>query len=248
MPLETDPFSAPISKRRPLLGITILLIEDSRFCSEAVRLMTMRSGARLRRADCVRSAHKHLAMYRPDLVIVDLGLPDGNGFELIAELVDQDLSVLAISGTVSEDTRAKVMAVGAVGFLPKPIGNMKQFQDVILASLQGTASVPGFVPSVVDAAPDLDQQALLDDLDHIRDVLEEALPNADMSKVTYCAQFVASIARTAQDQELINGAAAFFQNMEQGTATMRTGKTMLDLVQKRLARMPRTVTGRSNVA
>ncbi|MEJ6710150.1 MAG: hypothetical protein QNK92_15385 [Amylibacter sp.] len=47
MPIEQDPFSAPISKRRPLLGITILLIEDSRFCSEAVRLMTMRTGARL---------------------------------------------------------------------------------------------------------------------------------------------------------------------------------------------------------
>ena len=93
MPQETDPFFAPISKRRPLLGITILLIEDSRFCSEAVRLMTMRSGARLRRADCVRSAHKHLAMYRPDLVIVDLGLPDGSGLELIEELVEQDLSV-----------------------------------------------------------------------------------------------------------------------------------------------------------
>ena len=119
MPIELDPFSAPISKRRPLLGVTILLIEDSRFCSEAVRLMTMRTGARLRRADCVRSAHKHLAMYRPDLVIVDVGLPDGSGVDLIAELHGQDFATLAISGSVNEETRSDVMAAGANGFFAK---------------------------------------------------------------------------------------------------------------------------------
>lgn len=248
MPHDLDPFSAPISKRRPLLGVTILLIEDSRFCSEAVRLMTMRSGARLRRADCVRSAHKHLAMYRPDLVIVDLGLPDGSGLELIEQICAQDLAVLAISGSVNEETRASVKAAGAGGFMPKPIGNMKQFQDVIIATMEGSSAMPGFAPSVVDTPPSLDQQALADDLDHIRDVLTEALPLKDMSRVEYCAQFVASIARTAQDQDLMNGASAFFQSMEQGSGQMRGGKSILELVQKKLDEMPQTVTGSQSVA
>lgn len=125
---DLDPFSAPISKRRPLLGVTILLIEDSRFCSEAVRLMTMRSGARLRRAYCIRLAHKHLAMYRPDSVIVDVGLPDGSGLGLIEQVCAQELAVLAISGTVNDDARAAARAAGAGEFMPKPIGNMKPFQ------------------------------------------------------------------------------------------------------------------------
>jgi DNA-binding NarL/FixJ family response regulator len=245
---DPDPFTAPISKRRPLLGVTILLIEDSRFCSEAVRLMTMRSGARLRRADCIRSAHKHLAIYRPDLVIVDLGLPDGSGVELIKKLRDQDLSVLAVSGTVNDDTRASAIAAGAGGFLPKPIGNMKQFQDAILGVLNGSDAVPGFAPSVVSDGPDLDQKALLDDLDHIRGVLVTALPEKDITRVKYCAQFVASIARTAQDQELLNGASAFFQGMKNGRAGMRDGQTILELVQKKLDRMPKEVIGSKNVA
>lgn len=248
MPIELDPFSAPISKRRPLLGVTILLIEDSRFCSEAVRLMTMRTGARLRRADCVRSAHKHLAMYRPDLVIVDVGLPDGSGVDLIAELHGQDFATLAISGSVNEETRSDVMAAGANGFLPKPIGNIAQFQEAIIASIKGNTTMPGFAPSIVSEQPELDQRALVDDLDHIRDVLAEALPQKDMGQVEYCAQFVASIARTAQDQELLSGAAAFFKRIEHGDAGMRDGETILELVQKKLDGIPKDVIGTKNVA
>ena len=112
---EVDPFSAPISKRRPLLGVTILLVEDSRTCSEAVRLMTLRSGARLRRADCIRSARKHLASYRPDLVIVDLGLPDGSGLDLIRDVQSEGMAILAISGTVEDEMREAVKEAGATG-------------------------------------------------------------------------------------------------------------------------------------
>ncbi|NQZ71900.1 MAG: response regulator, partial [Dinoroseobacter sp.] len=41
---------------RPLLGLRLLLVEDSRFAAEAVRLMCLKSGARLRRADSIATA------------------------------------------------------------------------------------------------------------------------------------------------------------------------------------------------
>ncbi|TMV53287.1 response regulator, partial [Thioclava sp. BHET1] len=54
---------------RPLLGLTCLAVEDSRFACEALRLLCQHSGARLRRADCLAAAHRHLRVYRPDVLI-----------------------------------------------------------------------------------------------------------------------------------------------------------------------------------
>ena len=65
--------SRPPTSAHPLLGRTVLVVEDSRFACEAMRLLCLRSGARIRRADSLRSAGRHLQAYRPSVVIVDMG-------------------------------------------------------------------------------------------------------------------------------------------------------------------------------
>ena len=108
-----------------MTGLTVLVVEDSRFASEAMRLLCLRSGARIRRADCLRSAHRHLQTYRPAVVIVDLGLPDGSGADLIAELVAQpgrSTVVLGTSGDAAGEAVAR--AAGADGFLAKPVESL----------------------------------------------------------------------------------------------------------------------------
>ena len=81
---------------RPLLGLTILIFEDSRYACEAMRFMDLRSGARLRRAVNIQSDKRHLPVYLPPVIIVDSKLPDGSGLDLIRELSSNRPRVAAL--------------------------------------------------------------------------------------------------------------------------------------------------------
>lgn len=164
------------SAARPLQGLTVLLVEDSRFASEAMRLLCLRSGARIRRADSLRAAHRHLATYRPSAVIVDMGLPDGSGAELIRELAALQPRMSVILGTSgSDDLEALALAAGADGFLAKPVESLALFQAAVLAALppaqrpSGPRALPG---EIVHPDP----LALRDDLALAAGLLAEAGP------------------------------------------------------------------------
>ncbi|PJJ85510.1 response regulator receiver domain-containing protein [Brevirhabdus pacifica] len=116
-------------------SVTILLVEDSRCASDAIRRLCQASGIRVRRADCLKSARRHLATYRPALVIVDIGLPDGSGLDLVAELRQQP-TCPAIIATSGDDTRMKEALIGgADGFVAKPFGSLAAFQRILRNSL-----------------------------------------------------------------------------------------------------------------
>ena len=111
---------------RPLLGITVLIVEDSRYACEAVRLMCQKSGARIRRAASFKAALRHLSCYRPSVVIADMGLPDGSGVDLIGKLAQTRGRDMVLLGTSTNDEAAKAFEqAGADGFLPKPVDQQK---------------------------------------------------------------------------------------------------------------------------
>ena len=108
----------------PLRGVTVLAVEDSRFSSEALRLICRRLGARLRRTDSLQMAAAHLRLYRPDVVIVDLGLPDGSGLDLIAEIAAGRPRLPALLAT-----RDHGGAAGAAGNRPVPSSHVACSED-----------------------------------------------------------------------------------------------------------------------
>ena len=165
--LDPLPLTPMPTAQRPLLGLTVLVVEDSRFASEAVRLLCLRSGARIRRADSLASSHKHLRTYRPNVVIVDLGLPDGSGAELIDELNKSANRVEVILGMSGDSgTAAIATAAGADGFIEKPIESLAQFQQIVLSSLPENAHQAG-LRAVSDETIQPDPIALQDDFIHI---------------------------------------------------------------------------------
>jgi len=187
---------------RPLLGLTVLLVEDSRFCSEAVRLMCLKSGARLRRADCLAAAYRHLATYRPSLALVDLGLPDGSGLDIIRKLAalrPDSPVVLATSGDDPALARPEAIKAGADGYLPKPIKNLRHFQTAILRCFPERERSP--YEQVISLHGDIkpDVLAVAEDLGHLCGMLTVAVENGDQAGLRYCAQFLNSLAEAAGD-------------------------------------------------
>ena len=181
---------------RPLLGATILLVEDSRFASEAMRLMCLRSGARIRRADTLAAADRHLRAYAPTAAIVDLGLPDGDGEALIARLRDarpRTCGVIGLSGDGDGEARAR--AAGADGFLAKPLTSLAAFQQAVLAVLPPEVRPPGPRPlSLETVRPD--RVAFHDDMAHASAMLAGAGEGgAAALPAGYVAQFLAGVAR-----------------------------------------------------
>ncbi|MBA3909723.1 MAG: response regulator [Rhodobacter sp.] len=189
----------------PFRGITLLLVEDSRFTCDAIRLICLRAGGRLKRAETLAAARAHLACYRPDVVIVDLGLPDGRGEALIADLAAMGLPVLGISG--DPDGRAPALAAGAAGFLDKPIGSTAAFQRQILALVGGNEATATDAPQ--EPLPG-DPLALRDDLARAAALIEAAeLEGLGLEGVKrgYAADFLRSLGRATGDPALEAAAA-----------------------------------------
>lgn len=230
---------APIPMRllaqpgRPLAGLTVLAVEDSRYASEAMRLLCMRSGARIRRADCLRSARRHLQSYRPDVVIVDLGLPDGDGTLLISELANATprLSViLGISG--DPDTRDQALAAGADAFLAKPVENLAIFQQAIMSALPANMRYWSPTP-VPDDVVVPDSASLREDLIQIAEVMSNI---SDTSRIEYIARFLGSVARSAHDGPLEAAAIALAKDHRAGRAVATELAHISGMVQDRLNR------------
>lgn len=184
---------------RPLLGLTVLAVEDSRFASDALRLLCLKSGARLRRADCLRAAERHLRVYRPSVVIVDLGLPDGSGADLIADLNRATPRVAALFGTSGDGFAETVaLAAGADGFLTKPAPGLAGFQKLILSHLPPELHPLG--PRSFDDLPvQPDPIAYRDDIAHAADLLNS---DPDDETFDYLLRFLSSVALSAGDAAL----------------------------------------------
>jgi CheY-like chemotaxis protein len=193
------PLTRGATALHPLLGLTVLLVEDSRHASEAIRLMCQRSGARLRRADSLAAARRHMRVYRPSAAIVDIGLPDGSGLTFLRELAFAQPRIDTIIATSGDpDLRAAALKAGADVFLAKPIANVAAFQSAILGRKGAATLAPQGEP---DIRPERRIGALSfrDDLMHASRMLTG--PGA-AGKAGYLAQFLGGIASEAGEPAL----------------------------------------------
>jgi len=176
-------------------GGTLLLVEDSRLTADYIRLLFRGAAGRLRRADCLLSARRHIALYTPDAAIIDLGLPDGSGLDLISEMarrLPRTKLIIATSG--DPDREEDALLAGADRFLPKPFGTGAQFAQMLAPVFFGLR------PTIKGAQPPT-HAALRDDLYLALDLL-----NGVNARPAYAGQFIAQLACMTGDTALEHAA------------------------------------------
>jgi DNA-binding response OmpR family regulator len=97
----------------------LLIVEDNQRLLELLAEFLNRTGYRVDTAASVADFHASVATVQYDLIIVDLGLPDGDGLTAIRALRDkgQSMPILVITARGSIEARVSRMAMLAIGIL-----------------------------------------------------------------------------------------------------------------------------------
>jgi two-component system KDP operon response regulator KdpE len=100
-----------------------LLIEDERQIRRFVRAALEAQSWTVHEAENLRQGLTDASTRRPDLIILDLGLPDGDGIDLLRDLRQwSKVPVIVLSARVSEHDKIQALDEGADDYLTKPFG------------------------------------------------------------------------------------------------------------------------------
>ena len=108
---------------------TILVVEDDPVTRTFLADNLSADGYELLEADCATDARRLIETRFPDLAIVDLGLPDGDGLELLARIrssdraaarMDPELPLIVVSGRAGELDRLRGFGRGCDDYVTKP--------------------------------------------------------------------------------------------------------------------------------
>lgn len=114
------------------------MVEDNRDAADMLGAWLVQHGHTVTAAASLQGARQQLAMQPPDLLLLDLNLPDGNRFELLAQSdLLSDADVVLMTGDASVASSAKALRLGAADYLVKPI--MPQHLAALLSRLVSSA-------------------------------------------------------------------------------------------------------------
>lgn len=141
----------------------ILIVEDDAHIRRLLRATMQRAGHDVAEAADARAALALLDIAKPDVVLLDLGLPDRDGLELIGPIRQRSAATLLVV-SARDDSAEKVAALdlGADDYLTKPFDTEELLARIRAALRHQRASAAGEEISVIEAGD------VRIDLDHRR--------------------------------------------------------------------------------
>ncbi|WP_230352127.1 two-component system response regulator KdpE [Lelliottia sp. WAP21] len=103
--------------------INVLIVEDELAISRFLRTALEGDGLRVYDAGTLQRGLIEAATRKPDLVILDLGLPDGDGIDFIREVRQwSQMPIIVLSARTEESDKIAALDAGADDYLSKPFG------------------------------------------------------------------------------------------------------------------------------
>ena len=104
---------------------TILVVDDNQTIRQGLGIRLRANGYEVLFAEDAVSATGALVIERPDLVILDLGIPCGDGFAVMERLHRNEglpnIPVIVVTGRELAGNRDRALQAGAVAFFQKPV-------------------------------------------------------------------------------------------------------------------------------
>jgi len=125
-------------------GEPILIIDDNILNLELVTFLLSTKGYDIRTASDAEEALKTLKVFQPRLILMDIQLPDIDGFELTKKLKAdpnyKDILIIAITAFAMKGDKEKVVAAGCDGYIAKPI-DTRTLANIIAGYLRSNTSI-----------------------------------------------------------------------------------------------------------
>jgi two-component system KDP operon response regulator KdpE len=123
---------------------TALLIEDERQIRRFVRTAMETEGWQVVEAETVKQGLIDAGTRKPDLVVLDLGLPDGNGIDFIRDFRGwSSVPVIVLSARADETDKIEALDAGADDYLTKPFAVGELLARVRATLRRKMGSAPG---------------------------------------------------------------------------------------------------------
>jgi CheY-like chemotaxis protein len=116
---------AGLEDRAPGAGRRVLVVDDNRDAADTLAAIMRAAGHQVQVAYAGEEAVETARIFRPDLVLLDIGLPGMNGYDvarkLREELSHRSLALVALTGYGQEEDKRRAREAGFDAHLVKPV-------------------------------------------------------------------------------------------------------------------------------
>ena len=112
----------------------IYVVEDDKNIREIETFALKNTGYDIRDFECARDFYKEMAIKKPDIILLDIMLPDEDGLEIVrclrADGETQTIPIILVTAKTSEIDKVKGLDIGADDYMTKPFGVMELISRV----------------------------------------------------------------------------------------------------------------------